>query len=181
MSGIVPIKGQDFEVLEAAFGGKNKVTATIDNNKDGVYNYGKTEGDTIKVFDFQNGTATGHHLVKWGELGYTGCTKAGNVDTTTVPLGRCLKKTFKGLNRKEIESICKDAKFIDKNKDGKFNDGDSIILYSNQEKYEHVIHLVKSGELPETTAILTGTDDLSKVKSDNGIMTGEVVWHSKEK
>ena len=46
ISGIVPIKGQDFEVLEAAFGGKNKVTATIDNNKDGIYNYGKA-GATI--------------------------------------------------------------------------------------------------------------------------------------
>lgn len=183
MSRIVPSKGQDFEVLEATFGGKNKVTATIDNNKDGIYNYGKSWGDNIKVFDFEKGKATAYRLVKPGEVGMYGGTPAGKVDITSTKLGYSLKKTYcgtdgnpKNLTRKQLQEITPGAYLYDADKDGKFSRGDSLMLPSIEDKSRHIIHWIDYKEPIETILKMTGTKDKSEIKSDKGLIANEIVW-----
>jgi len=168
-----PKKNEDISAYRTQVEASGKTVAAIDFNGDGKFNYGKQYGDTIKIFDWDAKTATGHHLVKSGEISVGA--NAGEVDTTTVPLGKSLLKTFKGLSQKEISAKCPGAILVNPDNKDKFEEGSTIMIKSSDGS-RHNIHYVKNGELPATTLKMTGATSDTDVKSDKGIMAGSVVW-----
>ena len=169
---IAPKRGEKFEEI-AKRADRKTVVARVDGNGDGKFNNGETAGDTIKVFDFEKGRATGDHLVKRGETGVS--TPAGKVEHSEVALGRSLKKTFDGLTDEEIGETVPGAILVHPKGGKKFEPG-ATIMFRSQDGTRHNIHYVKNGELPATTAKMTGAKSINEVKSDKGIMADEVVW-----
>lgn len=171
--GIIPKRGQSIEDLRTKYNQAGQDIAVIDANNDGKFNYGKEYGDTIKIFDWDNKTATGHHLVKKGEVDVGA--NAGAIDTTTAPLGRSLKKTFQGLSQKEIQAKYPNSILVNPKGEDKFTPGSTIILTGADGK-RHNVHYVADGEVPAQTLKMTGAKDMSEVKSDKGVLSGEMVW-----
>lgn len=169
---IMPQKGEKFDEIEKRID-TNQILARIDHNGDGKFNNGKEKGDTVKIFDFNSGRATGAHLVKKGELGMS--TPAGQVEHTEVPLGRSLKKTFAGKTEEQIQKVVPGAILANPRYENIFDQGSTLMLKS-KDGTRYNIHYIKDGEYPAKIAKRTGAKSVDDIKSDKGIMVNEMVW-----